>query len=99
MPTMSGVVRGNTPRMVRWCFLLSTLLVISACSEPIRNVIGVDTPATPAATVEGTTLRTVYDSTTGKRSADNLAKLSVTVIDLTEVEDPTTLNHNKFASA
>ncbi|WP_412178049.1 hypothetical protein [Roseibium alexandrii] len=56
-------------------------------------------PATPAATVEGTTLRTVYVSTTRKRSADDLAKLSVTVIDLTEVEDPTTLNHNKFASA
>lgn len=68
---MSGVVRGDTPRVVRWCFLVSTLLVISACSEPLRNVIGVDNPATPAATVEGTTLRTVYVATTRKRSADD----------------------------
>lgn len=34
-----------------------------------------------------------------KRSAADVARLGVTVTDLIELEDPTTHNHSKFASA
>ncbi|CTQ55321.1 putative esterase of the alpha/beta hydrolase fold protein [Roseibium album] len=45
-------------------------LLITACAAPLGNIIGVDNPTTPAASVPGTTLQTVFVATTRQQSDD-----------------------------
>jgi esterase/lipase superfamily enzyme len=55
--------------MVR--ILIAVLLAsLAACGSPPDNIIGVDNPLTPASSVEGTTLQTVFVATTRQLAED-----------------------------
>jgi len=56
--------------MMRGLVATMMCLLAVACAAPPGNVIGVDNPATPAASVPGTTFQTVYVATTRRQSED-----------------------------
>lgn len=51
-------------------FALALLGLVTSCSSPPNNIVGVDNPSTPAASVDGTVLQTVYVATTRQRADD-----------------------------
>jgi len=54
-------------RRVIYAFICALL---AGCSSPPDNIIGVDNPATPSATVDGTVRQTVYIATTRQEAED-----------------------------
>ena len=56
--------------MFRNVIAMALCPLVLACSSPPRNIVGVDNPAMPAASVEGTALQPVFIATTRKRSDD-----------------------------
>lgn len=56
--------------MTRLAWILAAVLILPACTRAPVNVIGVDNPQIPAATVEGTVRETVYVVTTRESVAD-----------------------------
>ncbi|MHA7778013.1 alpha/beta hydrolase [Roseibium sp. M-1] len=75
-------MRINTLALLFW--------LLTGCSTPLSNIVGVDNPSTPASKVKGTAFQIVYVATTRKRSSDETLLFS-------SERDPTGLSFAKVS--